>query len=106
MTTNFITDFTHHLLAQGRSERTISAYESDLRHFAVWFEQANQRVFTLKDFTAIDVREYRTTLLRRKRAPATINRALAALRTLGAWAVAAGALSNNPVDNIRSIETP
>ncbi len=33
-------------------------------------------------------------------------RALAALRTLGAWAVGAGALSTNPVTHIRSIETP
>ncbi len=106
MTTHFIVDFTRHLLAQGRSERTIAAYESDMRHFIIWFEQANRRPFTLKDFTAIDVREYRAALLRRKCAPATVNRALAALRTLGAWAVGAGALNANPVIYIRSVETP
>ena len=106
MSDHFLPQFKHHLLSLGRAERTLNAYESDLRQFAAWFEQANQRPFTLKDFTAIDVREYRTALLRRKCAPATVNRALAALRTLGAWAVGTGALSVNPVNNIRSVETP
>lgn len=106
MSDHFLPQFTHHLLSQGRAERTINAYESDLRQFAVWFEQFNKRPLTLKELTATDVREYRTALLRRKCAPATINRVLAALRTLGSWAVDTGALSINPVGNIRGVETP
>ncbi|HLE62729.1 MAG TPA: phage integrase N-terminal SAM-like domain-containing protein [Pyrinomonadaceae bacterium] len=106
MSDHFLPQFKHHLLSLGRAERTLNAYESDLRHFAVWFEQFNKRPFTLKELTATDVREYRTALLRRKCAPATVNRALAALRTLGAWAVGTGALSVNPATNICSVETP
>jgi site-specific recombinase XerD len=58
---------------------TITLYVRDMRHFVAWLaEQA--RACDLDSITPGDIRDYRTLLLERRRAPATINRILSSLR--------------------------
>lgn len=72
----------------GRSPRTLRAYGQDLRDFALWSrasspEEAARLLLACEHGRANEVAlEYRNSLLERKLSPATVNRRLAALRSL------------------------
>lgn len=92
------------LEAQDRSPRTVSAYISDLSHFAHWFAQTNGQLPTPEAITPTDVREYRQwMIITQGLAPATINRRIAALRAYTAWARSAGLVAGNPTNHQSSL---
>jgi site-specific recombinase XerD len=80
---NFLTD----LSEQGLSDATRSAYNYDLQKFNQWFEESKGYSLELEKLSAIDLLNYRQFLLNvRGLKPATINRALEALRKFCRWA--------------------
>jgi integrase/recombinase XerC len=97
-------EFRAWLEAQDRSPRTVSAYISDLSHFAQWFAQTNGQPPTPEAITPTDVREYRQwMIITQGMAPATINRRIAALRAYTAWARSAGLIAGNPTNGIKLV---
>jgi site-specific recombinase XerD len=81
-----ITNWAHHLHRQADvTAATITLYVRAIRHFTAWLaDQA--RGCDPAGITPGDVRDYRTVLLDRRRAPATINRILTG-RARGAGAL-------------------
>lgn len=98
------TAFEQFLIDQELSQRTISGYLADLARFATWFEQTNGEPLSPARLTPTDVREYRAYLQRKDAQPATINRALAALRSFGKWADETGAIQGNPAARIKAVK--
>ena len=47
--------FWQRLMERGRRSRTISAYQTDWREFATWYQQANEEPFDLTQLTALDL---------------------------------------------------
>lgn len=103
--TDFIDKFAEHLKNKEASQKTIVNYLADIRHFAKWFEETNGQELALKEITPTDIREYKSYLLtNERRQPATINRRLATLRRLCAWAKREGLIGDNPTEDIKGIE--
>jgi site-specific recombinase XerD len=86
------------------SAHTLAAYRRDLTGFAVWFMDhvgAECRVSTI---TPTDVRDFRTYLRDTEhRAPATVNRKLAALRSFFQWTATTGRRSDSPLATVKDI---
>ncbi len=99
-----IQNFLHYLDAQDRSPLTIKGYEHDLAHFTRWFEQNNGETCTLAAITPTDIRSYRQFMLTvERRMASTVNRRLAALSTLMAWAVQHKLVDGDPTQDVRSV---
>jgi integrase/recombinase XerC len=83
----------------GRNERTIRAYRHDLADFARFLDAASisaasRLLFSASAFDAnVLAHSYRANLLQRRLQPASINRRLAALRSLVKWGAALGAVN-------------
>ncbi len=93
------------LRSKDRSEHTIRSYLSDLRQFAVWFEQSNGQALSAQAVTSLDVRDYRQHLQAVKRLKAaTVNRKLASISTWLGWAVATGRTEVNPAAGISGVK--
>jgi integrase/recombinase XerC len=92
------------LEADDRSPLTVRAYLQDLRHFSAWFEQANGKPLAPRLLTPAGVREYRSWLLRRGAAAATVNRRLVALSIYAKWAVKQKYLELNPTEDVKAVE--
>ena len=75
------------------SPLTIRNYARELRAFADWYHATYQEIPSISSLTADDLREYKEMLRERRLKPATINLALAALRSLVKWARAAKIVS-------------
>ena len=92
------------LQAREVSPHTLAAYRRDLADFAVWFQGHVGTACTLATITPTDVRDYRAHLRdQQHRAPATINRKLAALRSFCQWAIATGRRADNPVATVKDV---
>lgn len=79
--------FERWLESQGKSTKTAMAYLSDLRAFAIWFEQANGVDLLPELVTGVDLRAYqRWAIESRSMAPATWNRRRASLAIFVVWA--------------------
>jgi len=101
---DMIDEFTVYLTSQGRSPRTVQGYARDVRLFAEWFQETNDKPAAPTLVTPLDVREHRQYLQTvKKQKPSTINRRLAALRTFFAWAVQAGHGASNPAKGVRDV---
>lgn len=99
-----IQDFLHYLEAQDRSPLTARGYETDLKHFAQWFEHTNGEPCTLPAITPTDLRSYRQfMLLVEHRKASTVNRRLAALSAFMEWARKQGWIDQNPMQDVRSV---
>ncbi len=86
------------------SEHTIAAYRRDLTGFAAWFADHVGTPCTLTAITPTDVRDFRTHLRDTEhRAPATINRKLAALRSYFQWAITAGRRADSPAATVKDV---
>jgi site-specific recombinase XerD len=96
---NLLTQFSEYLVSLDRSPATVRGYITDLTVFARWLER------DLATLEPVDVREYRSVLLKKGAAAQTVNRKLAAIAAFGSWAVLNGVLASNPALNIRSVET-
>src|SRR5687767_6257073 len=95
--TNPIDAFLKDLERQESSALTIRNYRSDLLHFSRWFEGTLGEPFSPAALTPTDIRDYRAHLVTvERRAPATVNRRLAALRRFSHWAKAEGLISELP----------
>src|ERR1700757_146089 len=76
-----VASFVEELRRQETAPKTWQNYRSDLACFGRWFIGVNDEAFTAAAVTPTDIREYRGFLLNvERRAPATVNRRLAALR--------------------------
>ncbi len=83
---------------------TTASYRRDLAHFAAWFTRTVGEAFAPGSVTPTDLRDYRAHLQTvERRASATINRRLAALRALFRYSVATGQLSEAPTDAVKGV---
>ena len=96
--------FREYLLTQDRAALTVQGYLSDLVCFVRWFEQTNGESLSLPAVTPTDVREYRQYLVTvQGRKPATVNRHLAAISALMAWAKHTGQVEHDPTEEVRGV---
>jgi site-specific recombinase XerD len=77
--------FWNWLKERGRRSRTISAYQTDWREFASWYQQTNDEPFDLTRLTALDLNDYRSWGLAQQLAPSTINRRLGFFKHYSSW---------------------
>jgi integrase/recombinase XerC len=100
-----VAEFLTDLQRQEVSPRTLVSYQSDLTLFARWFIATNGEAFTAAAVTPTDVRDYKAHLVSvEHRAPATVNRRLAALRKFFAWAKAERRVTELPTDNVKLVQ--
>lgn len=85
-------------LKQGRSEKTVEAYVSDLRQFRFWFEKENAEKFDPSKVTGVDCLDFRASQLESEQvAPSTWNRRRASLIVFTQWALEKGYLKEDPM---------
>ncbi len=102
---NVLEEWTEHLRAQDKSEKTIRSYLLDLQGFARWYRETNGEEATPESITPIDVREYRHFLLNVRRAkPATVNRKLSSLKAFLKWCRERGLIETNPANGIKGVK--
>ena len=77
------------LKSRGRRDRTISAYQTDWRNFAAWYQQTNDEPFDLTRLTALDLNDYRSWGVAQQLAPSTINRRIGFFKYYASWGVEA-----------------
>lgn len=98
-------DFQRWLELDGRTEKTVSAYLSDLGRYAAWFEAVNGQAFEPGLVTSIDLRAYREHSLKDEQVkPATWNRRRISLAKFCQWGRAAGFLSYDPFQGVAEAE--
>ncbi|MDR3200000.1 MAG: tyrosine-type recombinase/integrase [Spirochaetales bacterium] len=85
------------------SAATVKAYTNDISSFAGWIEKEN---LDPGELSHADIRGYLTHLSRQRLNPASINRALAALRGLYVFGMERGRLVSNPFDGVQSLKSP
>jgi len=101
-----ITRFIADLKRQEAAAKTVANYLSDLNCFARWFTQTTGEGFAAANVTPTDIRGYRSYLQTTQgRAPATVNRRLAALRRFFGWAIGAGVASENPTLSVKGVQS-
>lgn len=95
------TAFAGQLRDEGKSERTILAYVTDMRSFSLWFQHVNRQKFSPELITGVDLRAYRSFAVdQRTMKPATWNRKRISLMVFCQWAQQAGYLNYNPFQGI------
>lgn len=82
---SWLPEFEAWLRAGDRNPRTVQAYLRDVAGFCAWFRGAEGRDAEPQDLTVAAAAEYKAHLRRLGRRPATVNRALAALRLVVRW---------------------
>jgi integrase/recombinase XerC/integrase/recombinase XerD len=85
------------------SPATVKAYALDIVPFEDWLARGNLSAWGLRP---ADIRGYLVYLSRRKLNPASINRALAALRGMYAFAARRGISGANPFDGVQGLKKP
>lgn len=93
--------------AAAHTSATFRAARRDLTQFMTWWEQRRDRTFDpglLRDRDLLDWRQARQR--DDGAAPATINRAIAALRAYGAWLAATGVTTENPAAGLAVLSLP
>jgi len=104
MTTPELTAFLTDLTRQDVASKTRVSYRSDLLGFARWFTEATGEPFTARAVTPTDLRDYRAHLrTSERRAAATINRRLAALRRFFRWAKGTGRIAELPTEAVTGV---
>lgn len=83
-----------------RSGTTVTQYVRDAHRCAAWLV-AEERATVPSDITLQDAKDYRDHLVRTRRAPATVNRALVSLALFLDWA---GRRADNPFRRIARVE--
>src|SRR5262249_38296089 len=92
---------------EGAAPKTLRSYRSDLLAFARWFEESTGEACAAAAVTPTDVRDHKAALLTiEHRAPATVNRRLAALRRFFAWGKAQNLVAEVPTEGVRGVNTP
>src|SRR3954468_14308457 len=97
--------FISELGRQEAAANTVAGYRADLALFARWFETTNGEAFSAAAVTPTDIREYRGYLQNvERRAPATINRKLAALRAFFRWAHGTQRIVESPTESVKGVK--
>src|SRR5215213_9511159 len=105
--TDELSDFLADLVRQDLAPKTIATYKVDLTAFAQWFSSTVGEPFSARAVTPTDVRDYRGYLRTvQRRAAATVNRRLAALKAFFRWAKGKGLISELPTDDVKGIPIP
>src|SRR3954470_16028794 len=103
--TEELTLFLSELGRQEAAANTVASYRADLQLFAQWFDATNGEAFGAAAVTPTDVREYRGYLQNvERRAPATINRKLAALRAFFRWAHGTRLIAEPPTESVKGVQ--
>src|SRR4051794_38082873 len=103
--TEELTLFLDELRRREVAANTVASYRADLALFAQWFEGTNGESCCAAAVTPTDVREYRGYLQNvERRAPATNNRKLAALRAFFRWAQATRLVSESPTESVKGVQ--
>ncbi len=102
-----IDGFLADLQREGAAPKTLQSYRTHLLHFVGWFAESTGEAFAPAAVTPTDLRDYRAALLTiANRAPATVNRRLAALRRFFRWAKAGKLVAELPTEGVRGVNTP
>ena len=100
---DFLQDYQDHLCDHDKSEHTIRAYMADLRLFSIWLQRTTGELATPDNITPMDVIDYRNSMLREHKRPATINRTLISISGFCQWAQHCNLIPNNPVEGVRNV---
>jgi site-specific recombinase XerD len=98
----YLTQFETWLKNEDKGEKTVRTYLSVLNKFITWYEQTEGNTFQPQNVNTVLLQDYRSyimTTLEQK--PATINKAIATLKTFFAWALAAGHTTHNPAVKVK-----
>ena len=68
-----------------RSPKTILAYQGELARFAAWFRAANDEEPSIDGITGEDLLGFKRSMITRDCGPATVNRAMAAVKSFLQW---------------------
>lgn len=90
------------LAAADNSPKTVARYHGVVRRFLTWYENEERQPLTLADLTPIALVSYRS-FLQQKRAAATVNVHIAALRAWCQWLLKQGYLNENPAFNLKQV---
>src|SRR3712207_6557213 len=100
--TDELASFLLDLQREDVSRHTWRNYQLDLADFARWFTETTGEPSAAKAVTPTDVRDYKAHLVTvAQRAPATVNRRLAALRKFFLWARGRRLVTELPADLVR-----
>src|SRR5215216_1878762 len=100
-------EFLADLARQDLAPKTIATYKGDLTEFSKWFSSTLGEPLSAQDVTPTDLRDYRAHLRTvQRRAAATVNRRLAALRAYFRWAKAKGLIAELPTDEVKGVPIP
>jgi integrase/recombinase XerC len=95
--TDYIAEFQTWLQNEDKGEKAICSYGSELWKFYNWYEKTEGKAFTPTEATPILIMDYRSFLMNTlEQKPATVNKAIAALKTFFSWTVEVGYLKINP----------
>jgi len=98
----YLADFETWLKNEDKVEKTIRTYLSVMTKFMAWYEQTEGTKFDPRDVSPILLQDFRSHLQNvENQKPATINKALATLKTFFGWAVDAGHINNNPALKVK-----
>ncbi len=102
---DYVDQFKEELTRQEKSDNTISNYIRAIADFAKYIEGRTGKQFDVKDIIELDVREYKSYLLKvAKQSPKTINNKLSGLTKFCDFLVAKGVLSNNPAKAVKKVK--
>lgn len=93
-----VADYLRHLATTRRSPATLRAYTTDLRGFAQWLQKAKR---TVGQCTRFELRRYLVELDQQGLAATSVQRKLASLRGLFAWAKEHDRLDTDPARLVR-----
>ena len=92
--------FEEHLQKRDRSDYTVKGYVRDIQTFFAWLQEQTGREIPPEEVTFFDAKRYRDELEDARKKPATINRALSALRQFFDWMVVQGHMTSNPAASV------
>jgi len=102
-----ISDWLVSLDEEGRSERTIRTYATDLRDFCQWYVSAYGDEFDAPAVIPRDIEDYKAhQQTARRAAPRTVNHRLAALSQFFKWAAGQGLVQRDPTAGVRALRLP
>lgn len=102
---DWVNQFDTYLAETGLSDKSRKSYQSDLRVFVRYYQQANNQAFDPSLLTSLDLREFRAWSLTQQRCKAaTWNHRMAVLQALAAWAQQAGFVNYNTFQGVTRVE--
>ncbi len=98
----YLIGFETWLRNEDKGDKTVRTYLSVMTKFLVWYEGTEGKAFEPQDVTPVLLQDYRSHMQTVENAkPATINKALATLKTFFSWAVDAGHVNANPTLKVK-----